>query len=67
MILFLIPKLCRYSYGIIKHRQSIFTFLKYPNVPPDNNASEKAVRNVKVKTKISGAFRNKDAKGCTFC
>jgi transposase len=46
-----------------KHRQSIFTFLIYPNVPPDNNASERAIRNVKVKTKISGQFRNPEEKG----
>ena len=48
---------------LIKHRQSIFTFLTHPNVPPDNNASERAIRNVKVKTKVSGQFRNKDGKG----
>ena len=46
-----------------KHRQSIFTFLTYLEVPPDNNASERAIRNVKVKTKVSGLFRNKDGKG----
>jgi transposase len=46
-----------------KHRQSIFTFLNHPNVPPDNNASERAIRNVKTKTKVSGQFRNKDGKG----
>jgi len=46
-----------------KHRQSIFTFLICPKVPPDNNASERAIRNVKVKTKVSGQFRNKDGKG----
>ena len=46
-----------------KHRQSIFTFLTHPDVPPDNNASERAVRNVKVKTKVSGQFRNKEGKG----
>jgi len=46
-----------------KHRQSIFTFLSHPNVPPDNNASERAIRNVKTKTKVSGQFRNKDSKG----
>jgi transposase len=46
-----------------KHRQSIFTFLTYLEVPPDNNASERAIRNVKVKTKVSGQFRNKEGKG----
>jgi hypothetical protein len=46
-----------------KHRQSIFTFLLYPNVPPDNNGSERAIRNVKVKTKVSGQFRNPQGKG----
>ena len=46
-----------------KHRQSIFTFLKDPDIPPDNNASERAIRNVKVKGKVSGQFRNKEGKG----
>jgi len=48
---------------LIKQRQSIFTFLTHPDVPPDNNASERSIRNVKVKTKVSGQFRNKDGKG----
>ena len=48
---------------LIKHRQSIFTFLTHPEVPPDNNGSERAIRNVKVKTKVSGQFRNADGKG----
>ena len=46
-----------------KHRESIFNFLKYYEVPADNNASERAIRNVKVKTKVSGVFRNKEGKG----
>jgi transposase len=46
-----------------KLRQSIFTFLRYPNVPPDNNGSERSIRNVKVKTKVSGQFRNSEGKG----
>ena len=46
-----------------KHRKSILTFLTCQEVPPDNNASERAIRNVKIKTKVSGEFRNKEGKG----
>lgn len=41
-----------------KERQNLFTFLYIPEVPPDNNGSERAIRNVKVKQKISGQFKN---------
>lgn len=40
-----------------KERQHLFTFLFIDQVPPDNNASERAIRNVKVKQKISGQFK----------
>ena len=43
-----------------KNKNSVFTFLHHPKVPPDNNGSERAVRNVKVKTKISGLFKTED-------
>lgn len=42
---------------ILRERQHIFTFLFLRDVPPDNNASERAIRNVKVKQKISGQFK----------
>ncbi len=42
---------------IIKYRDHVFTFLYHPTVPPDNNGSERAIRNVKVKQKISGQFK----------
>ncbi len=48
---------------LIKYRQYIFPFLYHPKVPPDNNASERAIRNAKVKMKISGQFKTE--KGAT--
>lgn len=40
-----------------RERQNLFTFLFIENVPADNNGSERAVRNIKVKQKISGQFK----------
>jgi len=42
---------------ICREREHLFTFLFVENVPPDNNASERAIRNIKVKQKISGQFK----------
>lgn len=42
----------------LKHRKSIFTFLYYSSVPPDNNASERALRNSVIHRKVSGGFRS---------
>jgi len=50
--------------SLIKHRNSIFTFLYNEDTPPDNNASERAIRNVKVKQKISGQFKKGQQKFC---
>ena len=40
-----------------KKRNALLRFLDDPNVPHDNNGSERAIRNIKVKTKISGMFK----------
>ena len=40
-----------------KYKDYIFTFLHHYDLPPDNNGSERAIRNVKVKQKISGHFK----------
>lgn len=43
---------------LIKRRDAILTFLYYKEVPPDNNASERGIRNIKVKMKISNQFKS---------
>ena len=43
-----------------KHKEYILTFLDQYNVPADNNASERAIRNVKVKQKVSGQFKTEN-------
>lgn len=53
-------ELIRFQNRLRKHRKHLFTFLYRPEVPPDNNASERAIRNVKIKQKISTQFRSVD-------
>jgi transposase len=43
---------------LVKYKEHIFTFLYVPYVTPDNNGSERAIRNVKVKHKVSGFFKS---------
>ena len=50
-------ELVTFQKRINKYRDHIFTFLYHPDVPPDNNGSERAIRNAKVKQKISGQFK----------
>jgi transposase len=45
---------------LLKNRNNILTFLYYHEVPPDNNGSERAIRNAKVKMKISNQFKSFD-------
>lgn len=41
-----------------KHRAHLFVFLYQADVPPDNNASERALRNSVVHRKVTGGFRS---------
>jgi transposase len=45
---------------ITKYKDYLFVFLEYYDVPPDNNGSERAIRNIKVKQKISGHFKTEN-------
>ena len=53
-------KLRAFIKRLIKNRGSILTFLYHLEVPPDNNGSERAIRNAKVKMKISNQFKSPD-------
>jgi len=51
------PEERRMQKRIRKHQKAIFLFMTDPSIPFHNNDSEKAIRNAKVKQKVSGAFR----------
>ena len=42
---------------LAKYQDYLFLFLKDELVPPDNNGSERAIRNFKIKQKVSGFFK----------
>lgn len=43
---------------MIKYSDHLFNFLLNKDIPPDNNGSERSIRNFKVKQKISGFFKS---------
>lgn len=51
-------ELIAFQKRMLRYRDHVFTFLYDPDVPPDNNGSERAIRNIKVKQKISGQFKS---------
>src|SRR5712692_4989505 len=52
------PEERRLQKRLIKHTNWLFTFMAYPDVPPDNNSSERAIKAAKIKDKVSGGFRS---------
>ncbi len=53
-----IKDLLAFHKRMVKYRDYVFAFLDHPDVPPDNNGSERAIRNFKVKLKNSGFFKS---------
>ena len=55
-----LKKLIAFQKRMVKYEKYVFGFLEHPDVPPDNNGSERAIRNFKVKQKVSGFFKSFD-------
>ena len=52
------PLIPKFQKSLKKNRQFLLTFLYHEDVAADNNSSEQAIRNAKVKMKISGGFKS---------
>jgi len=53
-----IKELIAFQKRLVKYQDYVFAFLDNPEIPPDNNGSERAIRNFKVKQKNSGFFKS---------
>ena len=51
------PKTMIFQNSMSDYRNYLFPFLYDKDIPPDNNGSERGIRNIKVKMKISGQFK----------
>jgi transposase len=53
-----IKELVSFQKRMVKYSDYVFAFLDDHHIPPDNNASERAIRNFKVKLKVSNFFKS---------
>jgi transposase len=58
------PQTATFQASILKYRNYLLPGLYHLDIPPDNNGSERAIRTIKVKQKVSGQFRSGQD---TFC
>lgn len=58
------PKTAVFQLSMIKYRNYLLPCIYDLTIPPDNNASERAIRIIKVKQKVSGQFKTGQH---TFC
>ena len=58
------PETASFQKAMLKQRNNVLVCLYEKEVPADNNGSERAIRNVKVKQKVSGQFKSGQR---TFC
>lgn len=60
------PQTHIFQASMIKYRNYLFPCLYDLDIPPDNNASERAIRNIKVKQKVSGQFKSGQNNFCAI-
>lgn len=51
------PKTLTFQVSMLKCRNYLLPCIYYLEIPPDNNGSERAIRTIKVKQKVSGQFK----------
>lgn len=51
-------KIYQLDYRILDYKENYFLWLHDFSIPPDNNLSERSLRGIKSKMKISGQFQN---------
>ena len=52
------PNTATFQASMLKNRNHLLPCLYNLDIPPDNNGSERAIRNIKVKQKVSGQFKS---------
>ena len=52
------PNTLTFQLSMLKYRTALTPCLYNLDIPPDNNGSERAIRNIKVKQKVSGQFKS---------
>lgn len=60
------PESAKFQKAMIKYRNNLLVCVYEKEVPADNNGSERAIRNVKVKQKVSGQFKSGQESFCVL-
>ena len=60
------PKSAAFQVSMLKNRNFILPCLYNLEIPPDNNGSERAICNIKVKQKVSGQFKSSQNAFCVI-
>ena len=60
------PQTAIFQASMVKYRNYLLPCLYNLEIPPDNNGSERTIRTIKIKQKVSGQFRSGQAAFCVI-